>query len=511
MSTDQVVDAPPVRWPRGPGGLIEVLRVAIPLMISTGCLSLVLFADRTLLLRYDGAAMSAAMAAGNFFWSTICLPLGIASMTGAFVAQYVGVGHQERVGRLLWQAVFLSILTLPVWLVVGMFAKNLFFWSGQPENLLELEATYLRVLMFGATASILDAALSGFFSGTHRTLTVMWINVAAAILNLLLDLPLIFGWGLIPAMGIAGAATASVICFWFKVVVYGVLLARRSIRQDYGITREICWDGLLMRRLLFFGFPAGLQYLMEAGAFTVIVLQIGQLGNAALQATTMAINFNMIAFVPMAGISIAASVLVGHHLTRTGATAARRAAFTALGLGLVYSALWGSLYLLAPEWLLSLYEVAVTPGGDAAMAASVQEAHAEELQSIALAKTLLRFVAAYVLLDSTQMILAGVLRGAGDTWYVLGATTTASVVALVLGVIFEPSDGSLLHWWYVITGWIWFLALLMASRFIRGAWLEKRLVEPDFIQTYAATAMTVKAAGGAPPSGRTFDRHDPHE
>ncbi len=74
----------------------EVLQVAMPLMISAGMFSLVLFADRTLLLWYDGESMSASMAGGNLFWVLVCLPVGIASMTGAIVSQYVGAGQEER-------------------------------------------------------------------------------------------------------------------------------------------------------------------------------------------------------------------------------------------------------------------------------------------------------------------------------------------------------------------------------------------------------------------------------
>ncbi len=77
----------------------HVLQIAVPLMISTGTASIVLFADRTLLLYYgDGSHMSAAMAGGNMYWTLVCFPIGIASMTGAIVAQYIGSGSSERGG-----------------------------------------------------------------------------------------------------------------------------------------------------------------------------------------------------------------------------------------------------------------------------------------------------------------------------------------------------------------------------------------------------------------------------
>lgn len=485
--SSQVLETSVPAWPRGPGGIAEVLRVSIPLMISTGCLSVVLFVDRTLLLKLDGTSMSAAMAAGNLFWTLICLPLGIASMTGAFVAQYVGAGKPQHVGRLLWQSVFLSVATIPIWCVAGFYAREMFVATAQAPELLEDETIYLRVLMFGAVGGIIEAALSGFFSGTHRTMAVMWINVAAAAINLVLDIPLIFGFGPLEPLGIMGAAIASVISFWFKAIAYAYLLLRPQFRELYQLRQGMRWDGKLASRLLFFGLPAGLQYLAEAGAFAVIVLQIGQLGNMQLQATTMAINFNMIAFVPLMGVSIGASVLVGQHLTRSGARIATRVAYTSLLIAIAYSAFWGIIYLGAPDFLMDLYRYAKPPeiaeGGGAIAGAGGVIAIADGVDdtetAIQAATVLLAFVAAYVLFDSVQLVLAGVLRGAGDTWFVLAATASSSAVSLAVGLYFEPKEVGLHYWWYVITGWVWLMAVTMSARFLQGHWKAKRLVERE--------------------------------
>ena len=80
----------------------ELFRVAMPLMISAGTFSLVLFADRTLLLYHDGPSMSASMAGGAIFWVLTCFPVGIVSMTGAIVGQHIGANEEERIGRLMW-------------------------------------------------------------------------------------------------------------------------------------------------------------------------------------------------------------------------------------------------------------------------------------------------------------------------------------------------------------------------------------------------------------------------
>ncbi len=442
----------------------EVFRVALPLMVSAGTFSLVLFADRTLLLRYDGASMSASMAGGNLFWVLVCLPVGIASMTGAIVSQYVGADEEDRIGRFLWQSVWMSLLAIPLFVTLAMIAPWLFRVTGQPESLIPLEATYMgHLMMFGATGLVLETALSGFFSGTERTGVIMWVSLASGLLNLVLDLVLIFGLGPIAEMGIAGAALGSAVSFWFKSVCYATILLRPRFNARYHIRSGFSLDVRLLGKLLYFGFPTGLMYLTEAGGFSVIVLRIGRLGDIPLRATTMAINFNMVAFIPLVGVSIAASVLVGRHLLQSGPARASRSVYAALAIGLVYSGIWLVGYLALPDLMMSLYTEA---GGDS-------EGSAE---AIAIARGLLTFVAIYVVLDATQLIVAGALRGAGDTWFVLLSGFTASALALTIGLVWEPTENALNWWWWMVTLWVWLLAIAMVARFLHGRWKKMTMV-----------------------------------
>jgi len=449
--------------------IAEVLRMALPLMISTGTFSLVLFADRTLLLYFEtGQQMGPAMAAGNLYWTLTCLPIGIASMTGAIVAQYVGSGREREVGRFLWQVVWFGIATIPYFALAAYFTPDLFHASGQAESLISLETTYLRLVLLGAVGAVIESGLSGFFSGTQRTHVIMWSSLVTASLNVVLSVWFIFGGLGLPAGGIAGAAWGSVIAFWFKPVIFAMLMLRRKLDQQYGIRSGLSFDLSQIRKLLFFGIPAGLQYLTEAGAFTMIVLQIGQLGDIPLRATTMAINFNMIAFIPMIGIAIAASVLVGHHLTESGPRRAIVAVRAAMVIAWLYSLAWAYLYFFLPDFLLSLY--------------SLGQQGEDTIEAIAIARNLLMFVGVYVLLDATQLVLAGALRGAGDTWFVLAAafvTATTSILAGVLGekIAMEQFGISTLYWWWtIITLWIFLLAIAMVIRYWQARWQTMRMV-----------------------------------
>lgn len=449
--------------------IAEVIRMALPLMISTGTFSLVLFADRTLLLYYQtGQQMGPAMAAGNLYWTLSCLPIGIASMSGAIVAQYVGSGREREVGRFLWQVVWLGMATIPYFLLIAYYTPQLFRASGQLESLIPLESTYLRLMLLGAVGSVVESGLSGFFSGTQRTRVIMWSSVATASLNFVLAIWFIFGGLGLPDGGIAGAAWASVIAFWFKPVIFAALLLGRRFDQQYGTRSGFAFDLALIRKLLYFGIPAGFQYITEAAAFTMIVLQIGQLGDVPLRATTMAINFNMIAFIPMIGIAIAASVLVGHHLTESGPRRAIIAIRAAMVIAWAYSLIWAGLYFFASDFLLSLY--------------TLGQQGQDTTEAISIARNLLMFVGVYVLFDTTQLVLAGALRGAGDTWFVLAAAIGTSAFSILVGVggerfAMDQFGISTLYWWWtVMTAWICLLAIVMIARYRQAGWQSMRMV-----------------------------------
>jgi len=88
-------------WSRPCGGR-EVLRLALPLMISAGSWSVMLFVDRMFLFWHSTQAMAAAMPAGVLHFALVCFPLGVAVYVNTFVAQYKGAGRPGRIGVANW-------------------------------------------------------------------------------------------------------------------------------------------------------------------------------------------------------------------------------------------------------------------------------------------------------------------------------------------------------------------------------------------------------------------------
>ena len=98
------------------------------------------------------------------------------------------------------------------------------------------------------------------------------------------------------------------------------------------------------------------------------------------------------------------------------------------------------------------------------------------------AVVLLRFVAAYCLFDAAQIVFVGVIKGAGDTRFVLISTVVIASTAIAVGVTVESLAGWGLYWWWtVITGWVFTLGIVYWARFEQGCWKTMRVIEPDVV------------------------------
>jgi MATE family multidrug resistance protein len=225
------------------------LAVALPLLVSTASWTVMNFTDRMFLLWDSKTAFAAALPAAMLQWTIFCLPMGIASYVGTFVAQYYGAGRYERVGAAMAQAVRFSLYVTPILLIGVPLAPHIFAWANHPPELAAEEARLFQTLSFGAGAAVMAAGLTGYFTGLGRTRVVMFGMVFTALLNVVLDWFLIFGkWGF-PQMGIVGAGIATVISQWVRVGMYWYWMTRPAERETYKVTWIGPYDGELMWRL----------------------------------------------------------------------------------------------------------------------------------------------------------------------------------------------------------------------------------------------------------------------
>ena len=472
------------RWWTQPCGGREVLGLALPLVLSTASWTIMHFVDRVFLTWYSTEAIAAAMPAGMLHFSMLCFPLGLAGYINTFVAQYYGAGRKHRIGLVVWQGIWLGMLAIPAFLLLIPVAPWIFAMAGHGEQIAELETTYFQTLAWGAGGAVVSAALAAFFTGLGHARVVLAVDSSAAILNLILDYLLIFGISPFPELGIFGAGIATSISQWAKVVAYFLIIYRREFRVPYRLVEGFRLDGALLRRVLKFGGPSGFQLFFETLAFTAFLFLMGRLGQTALAATTIAFSVNSFAFVPMLGLGIAVTTLVGQQLGRNDPPLAERATWVAFWLGGLYVGTMALLYLLVPSWFLSAHAAGSNP------------ADFHELQRIC--TVLLRFVALYCLFDMTHIVFVSAIKGAGDTRFVLIITLIVSPVPVVLGYFGTKQwNWSLNTFWFVITAWICGLGIIYLARFWQGKWRTMRVIEPDPEETVAPAGELLPASGNS--------------
>jgi multidrug resistance protein, MATE family len=461
-------EATATNWWTRPCGGREVLTTAMPLIVSTASWTVMNFIDRMFLLWYSEDAMAAVMPAGMVHFAMVCFPLGVAAYVNTFVAQYHGAGRPERIGPAVWQGARVGLVCLPLFLLTIPLAPQFFQRAGHGAELSQLESIYFQIVTFGAGAEVIAAALSAFFTGLGSNRVVMVVDSSASLLNALLDYGWIFGHFGLPELGIEGAAWATVVALWFRVAAYIAWMMLPRYRHKHCLWSGRRFDAAIFRRLLRFGGPNGLQMLTEIGGFTLFLLIVGALGPDAMAATTLAFNVNTLAFVPMLGLGIALSAMVGRRLGRNEPELAARAGYTSLWLAELYMGTMALVYVLLPDVLLTGHAAGTSP------------AQFGPLRDTTI--VLLRFVAAYCLFDALNVVFVSVLKGAGDTRFiVVTQLLLAPPLVLVSWIGVHYFGGGLIWCWVVVTAWCCALGLIYAARFFHGRWRHMRVIEPEFV------------------------------
>lgn len=504
MSPPTLTDRLSLRWSE-PGGLRQVWLVAYPLIISTSLHSILLLIDRTFLFWYDSSAMAAALPAGMVFWTSLGFFFGTAGYVNSFVAQYHGARRPDRVAAIVAQGAWFALVSIPLFLAMIPLAPCIFALSMEPnpadpikaQAVFDAEVGFFQALTWGGGGMILSTAVSSFYTGLGKTAIVMWVNVLDVLVVVVLDAILIFGIGGWFEWGATGAGIATSIGNWFKAFVLIAILFRPIDGVVYPWLSNWKPDWSLFMRLLRYGAPSGLQFFVEGAALSVIVLLIGQAGPTALAATTMAFNVNAIAFVPMIGIGIAVSTLVGQNLGENRPEVAERATWNAVIWGVAITLLFAIGYLAVPDLFMIGYEVA----GDPTDFAEIRD----------LTVVLLRFVALYCLFDALNIIVVGALKGAGDTKFILIAAIVTTVGGMAGALIGGAFVGTSVYWWWgYLTVWILAQFVIHLVRFLGGKWRKMRVIESEFLppeeEAESSSPQVVPSFDRGAPTGRDSRR-----
>jgi MATE family multidrug resistance protein len=392
--------------------------------------------DTLMVGRLSAEAIGAVGLGSALFMAVGVFAVGVLLGLDTLVSQAFGGRRIAECHRwLVHGAVLGMLLSAPVTAGLFLLTASLDFWGMNPE-VLRLARPYLQIVTSSVLPLLLYSAFRRYLQGMGAVRPVMIALVVANLTNVVVNWMLIFGKLGAPALGVAGAAWATVIS---RFVMAGYLLAvilyrERGVRPrlfDTPLRIEMAW----MRRLIGLGVPAALQITLEVGVFAAASALAGRMAPASLAAHQIALNLAGFTFMVPLGIASAGAVRVGHAIGGRDGAGAARAGWTALVFGALFMTAAAAAFLTIPRSLIGLFT--------------------SDRGVLEIGVSLLAVAAVFQLFDGLQAVGTGVLRGLGDTrtpmlWNLAAHWGIGLPVAYLLA--FSFGFGVIGLWWGLSVG-----------------------------------------------------------
>ena len=450
--------ADPVRWE----GLREVARMAWPIMLGAMSFVIMDFVDKIFVSRLGVDNLAAVGSAGIWAYTLGVFFVGIAGCVSTFSAQSLGRGNRENGSRYAWQGIYISIAAGSTVLLMWPLSRPLFELMSHTPEVVELELTYFRIRVLGFAFIAWQAALGGFFQSINRPIIPMYAALAGNVANIILDYVLIFGKLGLPALGIAGAAIATVVSIALQVVVLQAVFMGKTVDREYGSRRGWRFDRTKARDLFAIGWPSGVSSFLDVASWSIFTsFIVGGFGTIQLASHTAAISYMHLIFIPAMALSMAVTPIVGQWIGRGDIQIAKSRAYTAMRIAIVFMVAVGVTLAIFGPHLMRVFS--------------------SDPEIIRLGSTLLILAAIFAGFDAMTIVLAGALRGAGDTrWMMVTLSIGAYGVSLPLAWLFaHPIGLGARGAWIGETIYIILLSGVFLWRFHGEAWRDIRIFSED--------------------------------
>lgn len=443
-------------------GTREVMTMAGPIVISALSFVAMDFADKLMVAQLGTENLAAIGSASIWAYVLSTVILGVVGCVSTFVSQSIGRGDPSRAGSYTWQAFYVSlgagVLALLLWPLSG----RLFGLMGHSEASTQLELAYFNVRLLGYWPMAWGTALVAFYQGINRPAITMYVVVVANITNIVLNYGLIYGKLGMPQLGIAGAAWGTVASQYVQAALMQVLFLMSNVDETYRTRRTWRFDPHRFWELLRIGAPAGLSMMLDVAIWGIFIsFVVGRFGDKALAANNAALSIMHISFVPAIALNQAIAPIVGQWIGRGDIARAKARTFTALKIGGGYMLVMGIFFAIFGAPIIEIFN------------------HDPEV--VLLGWQLLVIAAVFQLSDSTQIVLMGALRGAGDTRWVMFATLIGAYccflpLACFLALVYPGGP----FWaWVGASIYIIGLSITLLWRFVGERWRHIQIFAED--------------------------------
>ena len=437
--------------------LFELARIALPMVVSQGTFAVMIFTDRYFMSQIDSVHMAAALGGGVAAFFSFCFFTGLLSYANALTAQYLGAGELGKCSKVVTQGIVITVMCSPALVLITYLVSGIFENVGHDSAQVELEKTYYTILMLGVIVTLTKTCLSSYFAGIGRTRVVMICDVCGLVFNVPLCYVMVFGKLGLPELGIVGAGISTIIASFFACLLFFLFYLEREHRVKFFVMNSFHIDWGVLRRFWRLGFPSGLELFLNVAAFNLFLLMFQGYGVVEGASAAIVFNWDLLSFVPMIGLNIGVISLIGRFVGANDMARTDEVMSAAFFLGIFYSAILAILYI---SFRFPLVEVFSPPEGDFS-----------EIRS--LSAFVMIGLSSYVMADAIIIISGGVLRGAGDTRWLMYTSVGLHWAMLIAQyyVILVWQFGPQVSW-LTFCAMIFAIAIVYVWRLQSGVWRD---------------------------------------
>jgi len=458
-SSDEEVQVRPAVTAEIPEDRTEIRRrivnLALPALAEMTLMTLVSMADMIMVGRLGPWAITAVGLSNQPMFVAMSVFMSLNVGATALVARAIGARKPEEAFKVARQALVIASVLGAVLAVLGVaFAGQILSLMGAQPDALVPGTTYLRIVAAAVVFQGATFSLGASLRGAGDTKTPMSVNTIANLVNLVGNYVLIHGHFGFPRLEVAGAAVATFLSrlVGFVLIMRTVFSHRGAIKMS--VTDNFGYDRETVRRILKVGLPAALEQLVMRSGQMIFARIVSSFGTVTYAAHQVALNVEGLSFSPPQAFQTAATALTGQSLGAKKPDAAMRVGKEARFIGICMAAITGSILFFLGRYVVQLYT--------------------DDPTVITLSSSMLKIIAFAQPFMATNFVLAGALRGAGDTRWTLYIT-----MAGIWGVRVVAAYLLALRFGMGLTGaWIAMAldmttrAILVNLRFSAGHWTK---------------------------------------
>jgi putative MATE family efflux protein len=293
----------------------SILLVAIPIILESLAQNILNITDTAFMGRLGESNLGAAAIGSIFYYILVMMALGLGIGSQIIIARRVGEKNQKAVGRVFvhTQYILVSIAMFMI-LILSIFLKQILFIFINSVEIRVLAEDYLSYRIFGLLPSFLNISFRAFYVGIAKTKSISYSTIIMTLLNIVLNYILIFGKLGAPALGIKGAAIASVCAEFSALMFFSFYTIVRINNRDYRLFRYVKINFRITKRILNVSYPLMIQHFVSFSCWFAFFVLIEKMGSLELAVSNIIRSVYIFMLLPIWGFSAAVNTFVSNSV-----------------------------------------------------------------------------------------------------------------------------------------------------------------------------------------------------